>query len=132
MDYATCPLSFNIPTCPGGSGGSFVTPQEVKPGQCKDQLRSNQGQDSHPRTGCVLFPCGVAGQKAHVQSAQKEPPWSYIWGRRYSNSKRYMHPNVRCSTFYNSQDMETTHMAIRRGREKDVIHTQWNIVVLAV
>ena len=74
MDYATCPLSFNIPTCPGGSGGSFVTPQEVKPGQCKDQLRSNQGQDSHPRTGCVLFPCGVAGQKAHVQSAQKEPP----------------------------------------------------------
>ena len=62
----------------------------------------------------------------------KGAPWSYIWGRRYSNSKRYMHPNVRCSTFYNSQDMEATHMAIRRGREKDVIHTQWNIVVLAV
>ena len=25
-----------------------------------------------------------------------------------SNSKRYMHPNVHCSTIYNNQDMETT------------------------
>ena len=28
-----------------------------------------------------------------------------------SNSERYMHPHVHCSTVYNSQDRETTYMA---------------------
>ena len=30
--------------------------------------------------------------------------WAYIW--RKPNSKRYMHPNVHCSTIYDSQNME--------------------------
>ena len=31
--------------------------------------------------------------------------WEYI--QENGNSKRYMHPNVHCSTIYNNQDMET-------------------------
>ena len=34
----------------------------------------------------------------------------------------YMHPNVHCSTIYNSQDMEATLMSIDRGMNKDVVH----------
>ena len=34
-----------------------------------------------------------------------------------------MHPNVHCSTIYNSQDMEETKMSINRGTDKeDVVH----------
>ena len=34
-----------------------------------------------------------------------------------------MHPNVKFSTIYNSQDMEATEMSINRGMAKeDVIH----------
>ena len=34
-----------------------------------------------------------------------------------------MHPNVHCSTIYNSQDMEATQMSINRVMDKeDVIH----------
>ena len=29
-----------------------------------------------------------------------------------------MHPNVHCSTIYNSQDMETTYTSINRGLDK--------------
>ena len=35
------------------------------------------------------------------------PPPGHI-SRENSNSKRYMHPNVHCSTIYNIQDMEAT------------------------
>ena len=31
-----------------------------------------------------------------------------------SNSKRYIHPNVHCSTIYNSQDPEATSVSIDR------------------
>ena len=31
-----------------------------------------------------------------------------------SNLKRYMHPNVHCSTVYNSQDMEANYVSIDR------------------
>ena len=47
-----------------------------------------------------------------------------------SNSKRYMHPNVHCSTIYNSQDMETTEMSIDRGMDKeDVVHIYSGILL---
>ena len=42
-----------------------------------------------------------------------------------NNSERYMHPNVHCSTIYNSQDMEATEV-ISRGINKHT-YTQWNI-----
>ena len=32
----------------------------------------------------------------------------YLEKNKNSNSKRYMHPNVHCSTIYNRQDMEAT------------------------
>ena len=35
-----------------------------------------------------------------------------------------MHPNVHCSTIYNSQDMEATQMSTDRGMDKDVVHIQ--------
>ena len=39
------------------------------------------------------------------------------------NLKRYLHPNVHCSTVYNSQDMEATYMSTNRGMDKeDVVH----------
>ena len=40
------------------------------------------------------------------------------------SSKRHMHPNVHCSTIYNSQVMEATYMPIDRQMDKeDVVHT---------
>ena len=46
------------------------------------------------------------------------------------NSKIYMHPNVNCSTIYNSQDMEATEMSIDRGMNKEMwyIHTHNGIL----
>ena len=38
---------------------------------------------------------------------------SHISGEN-NNSKRYMHPNIHCSTIYNSQDMEATYMPTNR------------------
>ena len=41
--------------------------------------------------------------------------WAYIRKKqKLFNSKTHMHPNVHSSTIYNSQDMETTQMAINR------------------
>ena len=39
--------------------------------------------------------------------------------RENHNSKRYMHPNVHCSTIYNSQDMETTKKSFDRWMDKE-------------
>ena len=36
------------------------------------------------------------------------PSWAYIWRHENSNLKRYTHPNVHCSTIYNSQYIEAT------------------------
>ena len=38
---------------------------------------------------------------------QQSHSWAYISGENH-NPKGYMHPNVHCSTVYNSQDMEAT------------------------
>ena len=39
---------------------------------------------------------------------QQTHSWEHIWKRQNSNLKKYMHPNVHSSTFYNSQDIEAT------------------------
>ena len=44
-----------------------------------------------------------------------------IRSRENHKLQRYMHPNVHCSTIYNSQDMEVTCMSIDRHMHK------WNI-----
>ena len=35
-----------------------------------------------------------------------------------NNLRRYMHPNLHCSTIYNSQDMEATYTSINRGMDE--------------
>ena len=39
---------------------------------------------------------------------QQSHSWNKSRKGKNSNSKRYMHPNVHCSTIYNNQDMEAT------------------------
>ena len=41
-----------------------------------------------------------------------------IYLEKKHDPKGYMHPNVHCSTVYNSQDMEATYMSINRGMNK--------------
>ena len=46
------------------------------------------------------------------------------------NSKRYMHPDVHCSTVYNSQDTEASSMPIAKGMAKeDVVHIHNGILL---
>ena len=46
-----------------------------------------------------------------------------LWGMYpENNSKRYMHPNIHCSAIYNSQDMETNYMFIKRRMNKGMVH----------
>ena len=40
-----------------------------------------------------------------ICSSNSTPGHTFRWN---SNSKRHMHPNVHCSTIYNSQGMEAT------------------------
>ena len=47
-----------------------------------------------------------------------------------SNSERYMHTNVHCSTVYNSKDMEATKVSTDRGMDKDVGHI-YNEILLS-
>ena len=48
------------------------------------------------------------------------PTPGHISGKdKNSNLKRYMHPNVHCSTVYNSQNMEATQLSIDRWMDKE-------------
>ena len=48
------------------------------------------------------------------------------------NSKRHMHPNVHCSSIYNSQVMEATYMPIDRRMDKeDLVHIYNRILLLS-
>ena len=40
--------------------------------------------------------------------------WVYIWRKRPSLLRRYVHPRVHSSTIYNNQDMEPTQVPINR------------------
>ena len=42
-----------------------------------------------------------------------------------------MHPNVHCSTIYNSQDMEATQMSINRGMDKEDVGHIYNGILLS-
>ena len=65
-----------------------------------------------------------------------------IWSKRDSkhNSERSMHPSVRCSTVYNSQDMEAPWTPTDRWMDREVVHidnglllhshkTEWNNII---
>ena len=55
------------------------------------------------------------------------------WEGRASSKKasfRHVHPNVHCSTVYNSQDMEATQMPISRRMDKEaVVHIHHGILL---
>ena len=58
------------------------------------------------------------------------PTPGYIFGETH-NLKRVMHPNVHCSTTYNSEDMEATSIFIGRWIDKeDVIHISNGILAI--
>ena len=60
--------------------------------------------------------------KMELPYSPATPLLGHVFGLKH-NSKRYMTPNVLCSTTYNSQDMEVTRMFIDRGMNKeDVVH----------
>ena len=44
----------------------------------------------------------------------------YTWEKENSNSKRYLQPNVHCSTMYSSQDIEANQVSIKRRMDKEV------------
>ena len=47
------------------------------------------------------------------------------------NWKRYMYPSVKCSTVYNTQDMEATQMSISRWMDKEVVVHIHNVILLS-
>ena len=42
-------------------------------------------------------------------------------GENY-NLKKYVYPNVHCSTIYNTKDVEATYMSMERMDKEDVVH----------
>ena len=47
------------------------------------------------------------------------------------HAERYMHPDIHCSTIYNSQDMEKTQMSIKRGMDKEGVVHEYNGILLS-
>ena len=75
-----------------------------------------KGNLSTPLVGMYI---GAASMEISMQvkTLKTELPAIPLLGiflKKTLSSKRYMHPNVRTSTVYNSQDMETTYMSINR------------------
>ena len=47
-----------------------------------------------------------------------------------SNLKRYLHPNLHCSTIHSSQDMEATQVSTDKGMDKeDVVYLYSGILL---
>ena len=75
---------------------------------------------------------GLYTMENSMELPQKTKNRATIWpcnhtpghlSREKHDPKGYMHPNVHCSTVYNSQDIEATEMSIDRGIDKeDVVH----------
>ena len=66
---------------------------------------------------------------------QESNSWAYIQKKTKTkqkhNLKIYIHPNVHCSTIYNSQDVELAYMSINRGMDKeDVVHIYSEILAI--
>ena len=55
----------------------------------------------------------------------------YLEKNKNMNSKRYMHPNVYCSTIYNSSDTEATQMSINRQMDKENIIYIYNGILIS-
>ena len=53
------------------------------------------------------------------------PDWAHM------HAERYMHPDIHCSTIYNSQDMEKTQMSIKRGMDKEGVVHEYNGILLS-
>jgi len=72
-------------------------------------------------------PSYIAGGNVIVYSHYREQ----YGGSLKTLPKSYMHPNVHCSTVYNSQDMELAKMSISRAMDKeDVVYT-YNRILLS-
>ena len=68
--------------------------------------------------------------KNRITIWSSNPTTGHIPRENY-NSKRHMHPNVHCSTIYNSQVMKATWMPIDRRMDKeDVVH-RYNGILLS-
>ena len=67
--------------------------------------------------------------KDRVTIGSSNPTPGHI-SRENHTLKRYMHPDVHCSSIYNSQDMEATQMSIDRGMDKEnVVHINSGILL---
>ena len=55
--------------------------------------------------------------------------WDISGKDENSNFKRYTHPNVHCSTIYNSQDMEARQVSIDRWMHKEVTYVYNGVLV---
>ena len=53
---------------------------------------------------------------------------AYIWKKNMIQKDTC--PHVHCSTIYNSQDMEATHMSINRGMDKEGVVHIYNYVYM--
>ena len=59
---------------------------------------------------------------------QQSHSWTYIQRNPYW--KMYMHPDIHCSTIYNSQDMEEAYLSNDREMDKeDVVHIHNRILL---
>ena len=57
-----------------------------------------------------------------------QPPHSWVYKGRKLNFKRHMHPNIQCSTAYNTPGMEATTVSIVRWTGNDVAHVHNGIL----
>ena len=55
--------------------------------------------------------------------------WDISGKDENSNLKRYIHPNVHCSTIYNSQDMKATQVPTDRWTHKEVTYVYNGVLV---
>ena len=60
----------------------------------------------------------------------QQPHTGHISGENH-NSKRYMQPNVHCSTIYHSQDMEATCICIDRSMDQEDGGQIYNAILLS-
>ena len=83
---------------------------------------------------------GVITMKNSMEGPQKVKNGTALWSSDSTsgnisdetcsgNSKKYMHPYVHCTAFYNSQDMEATHAYQRMSRKRSVVHICNGIIV---
>ena len=65
-----------------------------------------------------------------IYQMTSNPTPGHISGENH-DLKRYTHPNIHCSTIYNSQHMEATLMYIRRGLDEEDVLYPYNGILLS-